>query len=98
MEVVPASKRDRRIGVIAIIAPFLTLFLVLAGWGVASFLLSLTIDPDVGDVTRLMVWGRVLNTVLGFVGILSVICIPLGFVIGLYFLLKKASPEPGQKL
>ncbi len=69
-------------------------------WAVTSFVASSLLQSDAAASGGTLAALRVANTGLGFIGILSVLAVPLFFIIGLIYILTApkpmAPPEPPQ--
>lgn len=64
-------------------APWMSLFLVLVVWSVFSFTTSSFVGSDALASPLMLATARIANMALGFVGILSVIAIPIFIIIGI---------------
>lgn len=73
------------------LGPWISLILVLAIWAVAAFTFSSMVGGDAGQ--GIVTTARVVNIVLGFVGILSVVMIPVGLIVGIVVLVMGSKRE-----
>lgn len=80
-------------GILWIVLPFLILTATLIIWPLLSFVFSSVLatneNPSAGAVATL----QIVNMVLGFFGIASIIMVPIGFVVGVVTLMKKDEPS-----
>ena len=87
-------------GILWILGPWISLILILAIWAVASFTFGsmVTTGPSGGVVAA----ARTLNVILGFVGIISVVMIPVGLIVGIVLIAIGAKneqpPPPGPQM
>lgn len=75
-------------------APWMSLLLVLIVWAVFSFAMRSLVGSDALASPSMLATARIVNTVLGFVGILSVIAIPIFIIVGIVILVKKDESLP----
>ena len=82
-------------GLLWILGPWISLIVTLMIWGIASFVFSGLLTS--GATSALGV-ARLINIMLGFVGILSILMIPVGVIVGIIILVKgkqpPATPQP----
>lgn len=78
-------------GVLWIVLPMLLLPVVLFMWGLISFVLTSAVAAGEPSANAPMIL-RIFNIVLGGLGLISFVMVPVGFIIGLVTLLKK-DPE-----
>jgi uncharacterized membrane protein len=67
--------------------PMLFLPLILAAWALISFMIVAASGDDVSS--GVVTIARIVNVVLGFLGIIGVIMIPVGFVVGIIMFTRK---------
>lgn len=73
------------------VGPFIVLFIILCTWAVVSYAIGVVVTSDQSAGAGIVAMARTINVILGFLGILSVIAIPVGFVVGIIHLVKKDS-------
>lgn len=81
-------------GILWILGPWITLFLVLVIWSVTAFTFSTMVTS--GDATAMVSTARIVNMVLGFVGIISVLMIPIGLIVGVVIMVGRKTEQPLQ--
>jgi len=84
-------KRDQKVGLCFLLAPFIGLIVVLSGWAVMSFIMGSMLPSTSNggeNLNRLVMIAQVTNVGLGFLGFLCVISIPVGLVGGIYYMAK----------
>ncbi|MEI7512928.1 MAG: hypothetical protein WCK01_05745 [Candidatus Uhrbacteria bacterium] len=69
--------------------PMLFLPLILAAWALISFMMSSVVASGADVSTGAVTIARIVNVVLGFLGIIGVIMIPVGFVVGIIMFTRK---------
>ena len=73
------------------VGPFISLFIVLSAWAVVSFVIGTMVNTG-SDAGGLQSIAQIINMVLGFAGILSVLAVPIGFVVGIIYMVKQDKP------
>jgi hypothetical protein len=81
-------------GVLWIVVPFLVLPLVLVAWALLSFVFSSVLATNAYPSAGALATSRIVNIVLGFIGMLSVIMVPVGVVVGVVTLVQKPKQPP----
>jgi len=81
------SNKNRRNGVLWLVMPSASLILVLFIWAISTFVIQ-SIGGDSNIVT-----ARIINVILGFLGVVSVILILIGIPMGIIFLSRKTSEK-----
>ncbi|MBU2566536.1 hypothetical protein KKG46_03165 [Patescibacteria group bacterium] len=86
------SKTRKLLGVLFIVLPPAILILVLVGWSIFSFVVGQMITPGRGSSgSGLAMAASIINLVLGMLGLVSVVMIPVGIIVGIILLVKKDS-------
>jgi Na+/H+-dicarboxylate symporter len=75
-------------GCLWMVGPFVSLFIILSLWAVVSFVIGTMVNTG-SDAGGLQSIAQAINMVLGFAGILSVLAVPIGFVVGIVFMVKQ---------
>ena len=89
-------KKRKLLGVLFIVLPPAALILILIAWSVVSFVMGQMIySGSVDSGQGLATTANIINVALGFLGILSVLMIPIGLVVGIVLLVtnKKNAPQ-----
>lgn len=77
-------------------APILVLLGTLILWGVTSFVTSSLAAGGAGGEGLVSV-ARILNVIFGFVGMISVLAVPIGVVVGIVYLVTAPKPPTDSK-
>ncbi len=97
------KKKNKVIGIILIVAPIVLLMVILTAYAVTSYYVHNLANSlpdgqlptgDLGENDLRTTVGSVVNVVLGFLGILCIVMIPVGVGLGIYFLTKKEAVAP----
>jgi hypothetical protein len=81
-------KKNKKKAVFWLIAPISTLFIVIVLWAVVAYIAARLLSVGTGaGITTIL---QLVNIVLGFVGLVSILAIPTGIVLGIYYLMKKS--------
>lgn len=83
------SKRNKKIGLFLLIGPFVGLIAILIIYAIVAFVIS---SSGTGTETSLVI-ARIINVILGLLGIVCVIGIIVGIPLGILFLGKKELAE-----
>ncbi|MEK7632307.1 MAG: hypothetical protein AAB473_00770 [Patescibacteria group bacterium] len=81
------------LGIILLAAPIPLIVLTLSVYAITSFVLASSISAG-GDSGALLVAGKAFNVLLGLVGLIAVVGVPVGMPIGIYLL---CTPDKGKK-
>ncbi len=85
------SNRNRRIGIICIISPFIALVLVLLVWAVVTLY-----SGGASSTDSVPTWVLLIQWLLGFVGLLSVLGMLILVPLGIHFMHKKSLVDYSQ--
>lgn len=96
--------KDKKIGLILLVAPICLLVIVLIGYAFFSFVMSTVVNSDIESLnaaagtglvgqSKTVATAQIINVVFGLLGVLAVIGIIVGVPLGIVFLAKK---EPGE--
>lgn len=92
-------QRNKKVGVLWLIVPFITLFVTLSLWAVAMFVfgrLGIVGASAATDVNQTIL--RLINVFLGLVGVIAVIGILVGVPIGIFYLIRKPEENDVNRL
>jgi hypothetical protein len=81
--------RNKKIGLLWILGPIVLLIAILMAFGIAQFILN-AYNAGENNTTAALI-----RVILGFLGIIAVILIPVGIVMGIIFFRKKELDENG---
>lgn len=76
-------------GAMLIFMPWIMIMVVLSVWAIASFVIGMRLSSGVDVSEGMLIGMRILNIVLGFLGILSLLGIPVGLVWGIVVITRR---------
>ncbi|MBU1126206.1 MAG: hypothetical protein ABH826_01260 [Patescibacteria group bacterium] len=88
------NKQKNLWGILSLILPVSTIVVVLIAYGIVNFTFSAISASGTSDLASTV--GSLINLILGLVGILAIIGIPVGLIVGIILLVTK-KPEPPQE-
>ena len=88
---IPTADRNKKIGLFLIITPFVGMVAIVASFAIANFVITQLGGSSGGTDTAsgAILAGRIINVVLGFLGIILVGWMFIGVPIGIFYLRKK---------
>jgi hypothetical protein len=90
------TSSKRLFGALSIAAPFIALPIILAVYAIVQFVVSSTASDQTfagEDASLTVVVGNIVNTVLGFVGVLATLGIFVGIPLGIFLLVQASNEE-----
>lgn len=84
-------KNRKILGILLMISPPMVLVAVLIAWSLIAVLIPVFAVKSGG--AGLVFVGKYINVILGVIGLLCVVLIPIGFVTGLILLLKESAKK-----
>lgn len=84
-------------GILLIVLPIPTLFVVMASYAIASFVISSIDRAADSSSSTVLVIGQIINLLLGLVGIAAVVGVLVGIPVGIYLLATEDKPSVVKK-
>ncbi len=88
---IPTADRNKKIGIFLIVTPFIGMVAIVASFAIANFVITQLGGSSGGAdaASGAIIAGRIINVILGFLGIILVGWMFIGVPIGIFYLRKK---------